>query len=147
VVIEEVVKSCFELSKRGFGGLIVMTRDAGMRGIIETGQRLQAEVSTPLIVSIFNPMSPLHDGAIIVQNDIIEAAKCILPLSESDSLESWLGTRHRAALGLSEESDAVVIVVSEETRRISVAMNGSLQLNLEENELQVLLEDAMRLNA
>lgn len=143
-VIDEVVKACFELSKRGFGGLIVMARDAGLRGIIESGQRMQADVSTPLIISIFNPLSPLHDGAIVIRNDVIEAAKCILPLSESDKLEPWLGTRHRAALGLSEESDAVIIVVSEETRRISVAMNGRLNRNLDENEVKDFLEDAFR---
>jgi diadenylate cyclase len=146
-VIEEVVKACFELSKRGFGGLIVMVRDAGLRGIVETGQKMQAEVSTPLIVSIFNPLSPLHDGAIIIQNEVIEAAKCILPLSESDKIEPWLGTRHRAALGLSEESDAVVIVVSEETRRISVAVGGRLQRNLEEEALKEFLDEAFRLSA
>jgi len=145
-VIDEVVKACSELSRRGFGALIVMVREAGLRSIIETGQRIQAEVSTPLIVSIFNPLSPLHDGAIVIQNDVIEAAKCILPLSESDKLEPWLGTRHRAALGLSEESDAVIIVVSEETRRISVAMNGQLHRNLDEVELKEFLEDAFRLS-
>lgn len=146
-VIDEIVRACFELSRRGFGGLIVMVRDAGLRGVVETGQRMQAEVSTPLIVSIFNPLSPLHDGAIIVQNDVIEAAKCILPLSESDKLEPWLGTRHRAALGLSEESDAVIIVISEETRRVSVAMNGRLHRNLEEEDLKELLQEAFRLSA
>lgn len=145
-VIEEVVKACFELSKRGFGGLIVMVRDAGLRGVVETGQKMQAEVSTPLIISIFNPLSPLHDGAIVIQNEVIEAAKCILPLSESDKIEPWLGTRHRAALGLSEESDAVVIVVSEETRRVSVAINGRLQRNLEEEALKEFLDEAFRLS-
>ena len=142
--IDEIVKACFELSKRGFGGLIVMVRDSGLRGIVESGQKLQAEVSMPLIVSIFNPSSPLHDGAIIVRNDVIEASKCILPLSESDKLEPWLGTRHRAGLGLSEESDALIIIISEETRRISVAMNGKLNRNLEEVELQDFINESFR---
>lgn len=146
-VIDEVVKACFELSKRGFGGLIVMVRDAGLRGIVESGQKLQAEVSMPLIISIFNPLSPLHDGAILIRNDVIEASKCILPLSESDKLEPWLGTRHRAALGLSEESDALIIIISEETRRISVAMNGKLNRNLEEIELQDFINEAFRFSA
>ncbi|HDI52267.1 TIGR00159 family protein [candidate division KSB1 bacterium] len=144
-VIDEVVKASLELSKRGFGGLIVLVRDTGIRGTIETGMRLQAEISAPLIVSIFNPLSPLHDGAVIIQNDLIEAAKCILPLSESSKLEPWYGTRHRAALGMSEESDAVVIVVSEETRRISVAMNGELYKNLDEDSLRRKLEEAFRI--
>lgn len=139
--VDEIVRSCVELSKRGFGALIVIARESGLRRVIETGQKLQAEVSTPLIVSIFNPLSPLHDGALVVQNDLLEAAKCILPLSESTKLEPWLGTRHRAAVGLSEESDAVVIVVSEETSRISVAINGELHRNLGEEELKALLED------
>jgi diadenylate cyclase len=146
-VIDEVVKAGLELSKRGFGGLIVMVRDAGLRGIVESGQRMQADVSTPLIVSIFNPLSPLHDGAIVIQNDVIEAAKCILPLSENDKIEPWLGTRHRAALGLSEESDAVIVIISEETRRISVAVNGKLHRNLEEKELQEFLDQAFQLSA
>jgi diadenylate cyclase len=145
-VIDEVVKATAELSRRGFGALIVLARESGLRSIIETGQRMQAEVSTPLIISIFNPLSPLHDGAIIIQNDMIEAAKCILPLSESDKLEPWLGTRHRAALGLSEESDAIVIVVSEETRRVSVAMNGQLYRNLDDDELKEFLEKAFQVS-
>lgn len=144
--IDEIIKACAELSKRGFGGLIVMVRDSGLRGIVESGQKLQADVSMPLIVSIFNPLSPLHDGAIVVRNDVIEASKCILPLSESDKLEPWLGTRHRAALGLSEESDALVIIISEETRRVSVALNGKLNRNLEEAELQDFINDAFQFN-
>lgn len=83
---EEVVKAALELSKRGLGGLIVLVRNAGVKSIIESGQSLQAKVSVPLIVSIFNPRSPLHDGAIIIQNDIIEAAQCILPLSQNPNL-------------------------------------------------------------
>jgi diadenylate cyclase len=144
-VLDEAVRACVELSKRGFGGLIVLARNSGLGRVIETGQNLQAEVSTPLIVSIFNPLSPLHDGAIIIQNDLIVAAKCILPLSESSNLGPWLGTRHRAAIGLSEESDAVIVVVSEETRKISVAIDGKLRRNLEEEELLKLLEEATKL--
>ncbi|HDL78689.1 MAG TPA: TIGR00159 family protein [Bacteroidetes bacterium] len=143
-VINEVVKAAAELSNLGFGGLIVLTREMGLRGIIETGIQLQAEVSAPLIISIFNPLSPLHDGALIIQNELIEAAKCILPLSQSDELEPWYGTRHRAALGLSEESDAVIIVVSEETHYISVAMTGKLIKNVKEDELQEVLEKSFK---
>ncbi len=142
--IGEVVKAAAELSDLGFGGLIVMAREMGLRSIVETGVQLQADVTAPLIVAIFNPLSPLHDGAIIIQNDVLEAAKCILPLSQSEKLEPWYGTRHRAALGLSEESDAVVIVISEETRYISVAINGEMKKNLSVEELHQILEESFR---
>ncbi len=143
-VIEEVVKATLELRDRGYGALLVMGRETGLRSWIESGVRVQAEVSTPLILSIFNPRSPLHDGAIIIQNDIIEAAKCILPLSEDVHSRSEYGTRHRAALGLSEETDAMVIVVSEETGKISVAIGGELLYDLTEEELKRVLEEGNR---
>lgn len=146
LAIDEIVKASVELANRGYGALIVITKNSGLRRVIETGQILQSEISVPLIVSIFNPISPLHDGAIVIQNDLIEAAKCLLPLSESTKLESWLGTRHRAAMGLSEESDAVIIVISEETRRISVAMDGLLHRNLDEKELSELIEESIKSN-
>jgi len=143
---DEVMKAAVELSKRRYGALIVMTRDTGIKSITETGIRVQAEVSAPLITSIFNARSPLHDGAIIIQNDIVEAAKCILPLSQSPSLGPHFGTRHRAALGLAEESDAVILVISEETGRISVALDGQLVQNLDESDLQSILFDAFKLS-
>ena len=143
---DEVVKAAVELSKRRYGALIVMTRDTGIKSITETGIRIQAEVSAPLITSIFNARSPLHDGAIIIQNDIVEAAKCILPLSQSPSLGPHFGTRHRAALGLAEESDAVILVISEETGRISVALDRQLVQNLDESDLQSILFDAFKLS-
>ncbi len=143
---DEVIKAAVELSKRRYGALIVMTRDTGIKSITETGIRIQAEVSAPLITSIFNARSPLHDGAIIIQNDIVEAAKCILPLSQSPSLGPHFGTRHRAALGLTEESDAVILVISEETGRISVALDGQLVQNLDESDLQSILFDAFKLS-
>jgi len=133
---EDIVKAAMELSKRGFGGLIVLVRNAGIKSIIETGQRIQAKVSVPLIVSIFNPRSPLHDGAIVIQNEVIEAAQCILPLSSNPSLGPQFGTRHLAALGLSEESDAVIVVVSEETGKVSLAYDGMLQVDLDYNSLR-----------
>lgn len=144
VEVDEVVKASIELSNRGYGALIVLARHSGLRRIIETGQKIQAEISSSLIVSIFNPLSPLHDGAMIIQNDLVEAVQCLLPLSESTKLEEWLGTRHRAAIGLSEESDAVVIVVSEETRKISVAMDGFLHRSLDEKELSELIEESIK---
>jgi len=143
-VIDEVVKATLELRDRGYGALIVVGRETGLKQWLETGVRLQAEVSTPLLLSIFNPRSPLHDGAIIIQNDIIEAAKCILPLNDDIKSESEYGTRHRAAIGLSEESDAMVIVVSEETGRISLALEGKLNYDLSEEELKKMLQEGSR---
>lgn len=141
---EEVIKAAVDLSRRRYGGLLVLTRDMGIKSIAETGIPVQAEVSSPLIVSLFNKHSPLHDGAIIIQNDIIEAAKCILPLSQESRIDSHLGTRHRAALGLAEESDAVVLVISEETGKISIALDGRLILDLDENSIRNVLITAFK---
>ncbi|MDZ7372793.1 MAG: diadenylate cyclase CdaA [candidate division KSB1 bacterium] len=143
--VEEVAKAAFELSKRGLGALIVLARDMGLKAIIETGVPIRAEVSVPLLVSIFNLRSPLHDGAVVIQNDILEAAKCLLPLSQSPDLDPSLGTRHRAALGLSEESDAVVVIVSEETGAVSVAVNGELIRNFNYENLRRFLNEALRI--
>lgn len=143
---EEVVKAAMELSKRGFGGLIVLLRNAGIKSIIETGQRIQARISVPLIVSIFNPRSPLHDGAIVIQNEIIEAAQCILPLSQNPSLGPQYGTRHLAAVGLSEESDAAIVVVSEETGKVSLAFEGALHTDLDYNRLRDMLNELLQVS-
>ena len=126
------------------GALIVMVRETGLKLTVETGVRLQAEVSTPLLLSIFNPRAPLHDGAVVIQNDIIEAARCILPLAEIERAHAELGTRHRAALGVSEESDAMAIVVSEETGKISIAIDGKLRTDLSEEELKKILIEGYR---
>lgn len=144
VVVEEIVRATVELSRRGYGALIVITRDTGLKNIIEAGVPVQALVSSPLLISLFNPRSPLHDGAVIIQNEILEAAKCILPLSKNPNLERRLGTRHRAALGISEESDALVIVVSEENSKISFVQNGELIQGIEQKALLEKLKLAMR---
>ena len=144
---DEVIKSTLELSKRKCGGIIVLLRDMGIKSILETGIPIQAEVSTALITTIFNTKSPLHDGAIIIQNDLIQAAKCILPLSQNISIGAGYGTRHRAGLGLSEESDAVVIIVSEETGHISVAVKGKLHQELNEAALKNLLFTAFNVSS
>ncbi|MDZ7315110.1 MAG: diadenylate cyclase CdaA [candidate division KSB1 bacterium] len=138
-VIDQVVEASVALCDRGYGALIVMARETGMRPIIETGTRLQAEVSPALLISIFNPRSPLHDGAVVIQNDLIEAAKCILPISQDEFADIEYGTRHKAALTLSKESDAIVIVISEERGKISVAMNGVLHRDLSAAELKRIL--------
>ncbi len=121
--------------------IIVLQRDTGLKNIKEAGTPVKAEVSSPLLVSIFNPQSPLHDGAVIIQNNIIEAAQCILPLTESDMVDPEMGTRHRAALGISEETDVIAIVMSEEKKRISVAVNGVFQLNLDQYSLKRFLDE------
>ena len=143
-VIDVVVEATKILQERGYGALIVMVRETGLKLTVETGVRLQAEVSTPLLLSIFNPRAPLHDGAVVIQNDIIEAARCILPLAEIERAHAELGTRHRAALGVSEESDAMAIVVSEETGKISIAIDGKLRTDLSEEELKKILIEGYR---
>lgn len=139
--IDQILNACQGLSKKNFGALIVIQRDMNLKSVVETGITLQAQVSEQLISSIFNPRSPLHDGALIIQNDIALAAKCLLPLSQSAEIDPALGTRHRAALGLSEQTDAFIIVVSEETGMISFADNGKLVRGLTENMLRKKLDE------
>ncbi|HPG40900.1 MAG TPA: diadenylate cyclase CdaA [bacterium] len=143
-VIDEVIKATIALRERGYGALIVMGRETGLRMINETGVILQAEVSVQLILSIFNPRSPLHDGAIVIRNDLIEAAKCILPISEENQSKTEFGTRHKAALTFSEESDAMVIVISEETGKISIAIAGKFQSDLNAETLKRVLIEGYR---
>ncbi|RJP73644.1 MAG: TIGR00159 family protein [Candidatus Zixiibacteriota bacterium] len=122
--LDEIVRAAVILAQKRYGGLIVIQGEMGIRGIIETGVPLRADVTSDLIVSIFFPRTPLHDGAVVIRGDLVEAAKCILPLSDNPDLDPALGTRHRAALGVSEESDAFVVVVSEETGKISLVHRG-----------------------
>jgi diadenylate cyclase len=141
-ILNEIVGALSDLSRKNFGALIVLLRDTGIKSIVETGIPLEARVSDALILSIFNPRSPLHDGAIVLQNDILIAAKCQLPLTQNPNLDPNLGMRHRAALGLSEQSDAVVLVVSEETGMISMAEHGILTRGLTEEGLKHRLSEA-----
>ncbi len=134
--VDHIIDASLELSKKNFGALIVIIRDMSLKSIVDTGIILQAQISKQLISSVFNPRSPLHDGALLVQNEIAVAAKCLLPLSQNPDVDPAVGTRHRAALGLSEQSDAFVIVVSEETGMISYAENGKLIRGLTENLLR-----------
>ncbi len=130
--------------KKKWGALIVIQRETGMRAYKEAGTQLKAEVSAPLLLSIFNPKSPLHDGAVIMQNEIIESASCILPLTESTMVDPAMGTRHRAALGITEETDAIAIVISEENQRISVADNGRfVNIGMDEMELRRYLNEEL----
>lgn len=134
--LEEVIKAAFEVSRRGYGALVVLARDTGLQGIVETGMRIRAEVSMPLLVTLFTPPSPTHDGAVVIQGAMIEAAGCVLPLSQAPNLDVSVGMRHRAALGLSEESDAVVVVVSEETGAVSTATEGRIATHLDAGSLR-----------
>ena len=134
--LEEVIKAAFDLSRRGYGALIVLARDTGLGGILETGTQIRAEVSMPLLVTLFTPPSPTHDGAVVIKEGIIEAAGCILPMTQAPNLDPSVGMRHRAALGLSEDSDAAVIVVSEETGAVSTATEGRITTHLDTGSLR-----------
>lgn len=144
-VLGEVVRAVESLAQRRHGALIVMERNVGLRNFTETGTRVDAKVSAELLVTLFSPGSPLHDGAIVVREDTIIAASCILPLSSNPLSAISLGTRHRAALGLSEETDAAVIVVSEQTGAISVAYRGVLYSRLDEGQLRSELSRIFRI--
>ncbi|MCK4306290.1 MAG: diadenylate cyclase CdaA [Candidatus Eisenbacteria sp.] len=134
--ISEMHSAVERMSRKGLGALLVIERNIGLKNYLETGTRIDADVSAELIETIFTPPSPLHDGAIILQGNQLVAAGCILPLSANPALERALGTRHRAAVGLTEETDAIVIVVSEETRQISIAEGGQLTQNLQIGDLK-----------
>ena len=133
---EEVVTAARRLSELKYGALIVITRNTQLGRVVDTGTIINAEVSYQLLVNIFTPGAPLHDLAVVIQGDRIAAANCLLPLSESRDIDRSIGSRHRAALGITEESDAVVVVVSEETRAISLAVDGKLIRNLSPAELR-----------
>jgi diadenylate cyclase len=135
-VLGEVVRAAETLGKKRQGALMVVERNTGLRNFVETGTRLDAKVTAELLVTLFSPGSPLHDGAVILREDSIVAASCILPLSSDLKLATALGTRHRAALGLSEESDAAIVVVSEQSGGISVAYRGTLKQRLDSGELR-----------
>jgi len=138
----EVVAAVAEMSKARIGALIAFERSTGLRNHIETGAELHAKITRDLLVTIFYAQNPLHDGAVIIRSRRIEAARCILPVSTSMKLSPHLGLRHRAAVGLTEQSDAFVIVVSEETGNISVSRNGELISNLSVGELRTHLVNA-----
>jgi diadenylate cyclase len=135
-VLGEVVRAAETLGKKRQGALLVIERNTGLRNFVETGTRLDAKVTAELLVTLFSPGSPLHDGAVILREDSVVAASCILPLSSDVKMATALGTRHRAALGLSEESDAAVVVVSEQSGGISVAYRGTLKQRLDSGELR-----------
>ncbi len=135
-LIEAMKKSVSYMAKRRIGALISIEKETGLSEYIETGTPLDATITSELIINIFIPNTPLHDGAVIVQKNKIAAASCYLPLSESPFISKDLGTRHRAALGISEETDAVTIIVSEETGAISLTVAGDIMRNLTIDEFE-----------
>lgn len=137
--LEELVRGSVALSNRRIGALLVVERETSLDDLIEVGTPMDAKVSRELLLSIFHPTSPIHDGAVIIRGNRVISAGCFLPLVLSTALSKTLGTRHRAAVGLTVETDAVAIVVSEETGEISVAMEGGLQKGLDMDALRELL--------
>nr|WP_072514620.1 diadenylate cyclase CdaA [Ndongobacter massiliensis] len=136
---EEIVRAVGSLARQKIGALIVLEGSIGLSDIVETGTEIGGLVSSELLINIFIPNTPLHDGAVIVKEDQIRAAGCFLPLTENSGLSRDLGTRHRAALGISERSDALVVVVSEETGLVSTCQNGEISRRIDEPTLRSLL--------
>jgi len=137
--IYRILVAVNELAKTKTGALIVIERDIKLQDIIDTGVLINADVSPQLLVNVFVPNTPLHDGAVIISENKVMAAACILPLASDHDISKALGTRHRAALGMSKETDSIVIIVSEESGKISVAKDGKLILDIEEDNLRQLL--------
>jgi diadenylate cyclase len=124
--LEEIIRTLFYLSKRRIGALVVIERETSLGDFIESGFQLEANLTKELLISVFMPVSPLHDGAVIINDGKIQYAGCILPLTQNPYINKKYGTRHRAAIGLTEETDAIVLVVSEETQEISIVQHGAL---------------------
>lgn len=143
MAVSEITKAVANMSATKTGALIVFERETKLGDVISTGTLINAEVSAALLENIFVPNTPLHDGAVIIRGDRIYTAGCFLPLTSNKNLSRELGTRHRAALGISEASDALVVVVSEETGKISIALNGTLTRNLTEQSLKTALNRAI----
>jgi len=139
--LEEIVRAAVALANRKIGALIVIERETSLKDFVEVGTPLDAKVSKELLMSIFHPASPIHDGAVVIKGNRIVAAGCFLPITLSPEVSRALGTRHRAGLGLAEETDAVVIVISEETGIISLAISGKLETNLDMGKLRNVLTD------
>lgn len=140
-VVDEIVEAAASLSRQKIGALIVMERQTGLNEVVETGTKIEGFVSSDLLINIFIPNTPLHDGAVIIKDDKIKAAACFLPLTDNSGLSKELGTRHRAALGISERSDSLAIIVSEETGAISIAENGTIARYLDAKTLRQILLD------
>lgn len=142
-IYDEIVLAATTLSSEKTGALIVVERNVGLRNFIDSGVTLDARLSYDLLVTIFNPATPLHDGAVIIQNERLAAASVFLPLTKNPSISRELGTRHRAAIGITEGSDAISVVVSEETGLITFVEGGNVRRNIDTNSLRKLLLSAM----
>jgi diadenylate cyclase len=143
VLIEELVKTCVNLSRRRIGALIVLEKNNKLHDSIEIGIKLDSEVRAELLISIFMNSSPIHDGAIIVKDNRVSAAGCFLPLSKNPNIEKTLGTRHRAAIGITEVTDSIVLVVSEERKEISFVKEGEIIRNVDGPKLRKILKNAL----
>ena len=141
LIISEIIQTIMDLSKRRVGALIVFEQQTGLQDVVETGTRLNAEISAPLLENIFEPNTPLHDGAVVIRDNEVMAAACILPLAEASGVSRELGTRHRAAIGITENTDAIVLVVSEETGIVSLARDGQLTRPLTVKSLEEILSE------
>lgn len=142
--IEEIVEALYSLSRQKIGALIIMERQTKIGEIINTGTSVDGEVSRQLLINIFIPNTPLHDGAVVIRESKIKAAACFLPLTESKDLSKDLGTRHRAAIGVSEVSDCISLIVSEETGDVSIAKSGKLYRNVSRERMTNILKNNLR---
>lgn len=145
-VVERIVRACAFMSERQIGALIVIERNQNLEPLLEGCVTIDAVVSVELLITIFDPLTPLHDGAVVIRGDRIAYASCVLPLSKSSEIPRKYGTRHRAGLGISEESDAIAVIVSEETGEISLAVGGKLHRNLDQELLKSLLLKELGIN-
>ena len=139
--LEEIVRATIALANRKIGGLIAIERETSLKDFVEIGVPLDAKVSKEILLSIFHPTSPIHDGAVVIRGNRIVAAGCFLPITMSPDISKSLGTRHRAALGLSEETDSVILIVSEETGMVSMGIHGKLETHLDMGALRDKLTD------
>jgi diadenylate cyclase len=142
--MKAVVTAAANLSKKKVGALIAIKREVGLQNVIETGLSLNAQISTELLENIFHPFAPLHDGGLVIEGARVISASCLFPLTDNPNIERTLGMRHRAAVGLSEHSDAIVIAVSEESGTISLAINGQFTRSLSPEELFTILKGQLR---
>jgi diadenylate cyclase len=145
-VVERIVRACAFMSERQIGALIVIERNQNLEALLEGCVTIDAVVSVELLITIFDPLTPLHDGAVVIRGDRIAYASCVLPLSKSSEIPKKYGTRHRAGLGISEESDAIAVIVSEETGEVSVAVGGKFHRNLDQELLKNLLLKELGIN-
>lgn len=144
--IEEIVECLYSLSRQKIGALIIMERDTRIGEVINTGTIIDGEISRQLLINIFIPNTPLHDGAVVIRDGKVKAAACFLPLTESKDLSKDLGTRHRAAIGVSEISDCLSLIVSEETGAVSIAKSGKLYRNMTKERLTNILRSNLKSN-